>query len=264
MTNAEYHASEGISKSDLDLLHRSPAHYKYRKANPREQTPAMLLGSVTHKMLLEPADFSREFAVMPECDRRTKEGKAVWKAFTDELEANTIVISRDVFETAAAMTNAVKSHAFASRLLRGGRSEQSFFWDENGIPCKCRPDYLRDDGIVIDVKSTLNASPEEFPRSAYNFRYHVQAWWYLHGLQRLCVPAREFVFIAVEKEPPFAVCVYVADDTVLKLGEQEAQKDLETYRWCMEHDNWYGYERIPETHSLMLPEWAARKAESIC
>lgn len=259
MTNTEYHAAHGISKSDLDLLHRSPAHYKYAKENPREQTISMLLGSVTHKLLLEPEDFAKEYAVMPECDRRTKEGKAVWKAFTDEVGKDTEIITQEIAGKAAAMVQSVRSHEIASRLLRGGKAEQSFFWEDGGTRCKCRPDYLRDDGLVIDFKTTQNASPEDFPRTAYNLRYHVQAWWYLHGLRTLGIPAREFVFIAVENTPPYAVCVFVADDAVLKLGEQEARQDLETYRWCASHNNWYGYERTPETHSLMLPEWAARR-----
>lgn len=255
----DYHASPGLSKSDLDLIHRSPAHYKYRKANPQEQTPAMLLGSVTHKLVLEPEDFASEFAVMPDCDRRTKEGKERWKQFSDELDDRVTVVSQEIMMQASAMADAVKSHPFASRLLRCGAAEQSFYWMEGDTRCKCRPDYLREDGIIVDLKTTQNASPADFPKSAYNYRYHVQAWWYLHGLRTIGFPAREFVFIAVEKEPPYAVCVFVADDAVLKLGEQEALADLETYRWCVEHDNWYGYEKTPKTHSLTLPEWAARR-----
>ncbi len=33
MSNAEYHADPAISKSDLDLINRSPAYYKYVKLN---------------------------------------------------------------------------------------------------------------------------------------------------------------------------------------------------------------------------------------
>lgn len=77
MTNAQYHAAEGVSKSDLDLVHISPAHYKARKGNTA-QTPAMLIGSALHKLVLEQESFDKEFAVLPEIDRRTKEGKALY------------------------------------------------------------------------------------------------------------------------------------------------------------------------------------------
>lgn len=75
MTNAEYHADPAISKSDLDLINRSPSYYKYVKGNPRVQTAAMLLGSAVHKLVLEPEDFGEEYAVAPLADRRTKPAK---------------------------------------------------------------------------------------------------------------------------------------------------------------------------------------------
>ena len=63
MTNTEYHAHKAVSKSDLDLIHRSPLHYRSAKEMPREQTETLLLGSVVHKLVLEPEDFDNEYAV---------------------------------------------------------------------------------------------------------------------------------------------------------------------------------------------------------
>ena len=58
MTSVEYHAHKAVSKSDLDLINRSPLHYYNAKQKPNEQTEAMLFGSVVHKMILEPDTFA--------------------------------------------------------------------------------------------------------------------------------------------------------------------------------------------------------------
>lgn len=261
MTNAEYHASGAVSKSILDMIHRSPAYYKYCSENPREQTESMLLGSVVHKLILEPADFTAEFAVCPECDRRTKDGKAAYNAFLDALGDGLTAVPAATYETAMAMTEAVRTHPIACKLLSGGKAEQSFFWEQDGIKCSCRPDWLRDDGLIVDLKTAKNASPDAFQRDAFNFRYYVQAWWYLNGLRQCGIKADEFLFIAVESAPPHTVCVFAADDLYYKLGEQEAMEDFRVYKECLETGNWYGYEKSPEIHSLTLPDYIARRIQ---
>lgn len=260
MTNAEYHANSAVSKSDLDLINRSPAHYRYVKDNPGVQTAAMLLGSVLHKLVLEPETFDAGYAVCPAVDRRTKAGKEVYQTFISSLHEGVEAITDDVYKTVQAMAAAVKSHPIAAKLLQCGQAESSYFWEENGVECKCRPDYLRADiKCVIDLKTTQNASPESFVKSAYDYRYHVQAAWYLRGLRACGIDVENFIFIAVEKEPPYTVCVYTADELMIKLGNSEAEENLGVLCECMRSDNWFGYEETPIIHSLSLPEWVARK-----
>lgn len=260
MTNAEYHAHSAISKSDLDLINRSPAHFKFAKEHPNEQTESLLLGSLVHKLVLEPSNFAEEYVTAPKCDKRTKEGKATWLEFLESSNGRT-VITEEIRSKAEEISRAVANHSVAKLLLQNGKAEQSFFWtdSETGVECKCRPDFLRSDGLVIDVKTTADASVEAFVKSAYNYRYYVQAWWYLHGLRQCGIDAKDFIFIAVEKEPPYAVCVYAADDLMLQLGERESMKNLKTYAECLKSDIWYGYEKEPQIHSLSLPDWVIRK-----
>lgn len=259
MTNAEYHASGAVTKSVLDMVHKSPAYYQWCKQNPRQQTDSMLLGSVTHKLVLEPDTFAGEFVIEPTCDKRTKAGKEVYKAFVDSLGDGLTAVPPDVYETAKAMADAVRAHPIAARLLMDGKAEESLFWEQDGIKCACRPDWLRNDGLVVDLKTTKDASPDGFQKSAYNFRYYVQAWWYIHGLKLLGIDATEFIFIAVESTAPYTVSVYAADDLFFKLGEIEAMQDFEVYKECLKSGAWYGYDKKPGIHTLSLPEWAAKK-----
>ena len=89
ISNEQYHASEGISRSKLMLLDKSPYHFWYETmsgfAEKQESTPAMNIGSAFHTMLLEPAKFQMEFAVAPKVDRRTKQGKEDWEIFVEKV-----------------------------------------------------------------------------------------------------------------------------------------------------------------------------------
>lgn len=259
MTNAEYHAFGAVTKSVLDMVHKSPAYYQWCKHNPRQQTDSMLLGSVTHKLVLEPDTFAGEFVIEPACDKRTKAGKEVYKAFADSLGDGLTAVTPDVYETAKAMADAVRAHPIAARLLIDGKAEESYFWEQDGIKCSCRPDWLRNDGLVVDLKTTKDASPDGFQKSAYNFRYYVQAWWYIHGLRLLGIDATEFIFIAVESTAPYTVAVYSADSMFYRLGEIEAAQDFEKYKECLDSGIWYGYEKEPEIHPLSIPDWLVRK-----
>lgn len=259
ITNAEYHDAPGVSKSDLDLINRSPAYYRYVKNDIREQTTAMLFGSMVHKLVLESEDFDEEYIIAPDVDRRTKKGKEIWEEFNAELK-NKIAIGRPLYESAKSVAESVMNHPIAARLLQGGQAESSWFWEENGVKCKCRPDYLRGDiKCVIDLKTTQNASPESFTKIAYDYRYHVQAAWYLRGLRECGADVENFIFIAVEKDPPYTVCVYTADDLMIQLGNDIANANFKTLCDCMISSNWYGYEENPEIHSLSLPDWVTRK-----
>src|SRR5690606_39465824 len=63
MSNEEYHSlPDSISKSGLDLIARSPAHYRY--AERREPTRAMVIGTAIHAAILEPDVFATEYLLL--------------------------------------------------------------------------------------------------------------------------------------------------------------------------------------------------------
>ncbi len=258
MTNTEYHQAEGVSKSDLDMIHKSPLHYVTAKSQPQKQTEALLFGSALHKFVLENDDYDSEFISAPDCDRRTKEGKAVYSEFLEKAAGKSIV-THEQSERIAGMREAILTHPLAGKLLTGGQAEQSYFWNDQytDILCKCRPDYIKG-RYCIDLKTTQSANPVDFMKSAYNYRYYVQAYWYLNGLKASGVDVEDFIFIAVEKDPPYAMCIYVASEDFLERGKIEAEADLAVYKKCLETGNWHGYDETPKVHNLELPAWARK------
>ena len=256
LTNAEYHASPAISKSGLDLIRRAPALYGYRRENPQEQTPAMRLGSLTHTVVLEPEVFAHSVIVRPEgIDRRTSAGKADWAEFEIQAEGKEIITNEEGAKLAA-IRDAVRSHPAAAKALAGSPTiEQSIFWEVDGIACRCRPDAVTEKGVIVDLKTTRDASPEGFAKSIQAYRYHVQAAFYSDGYRAASGEApRGFVFVAVETEAPYLVAVYVASEAMTQRGRVDYQTDLDTFRRCQESGTWPGYSDAPLT--IDLPKWA--------
>lgn len=258
LSNADYHATSAISKSTLDRAHKSAAHWMAPSTPP---TVAMSFGTAFHSMVLEPEDFNAQCAVSPALDRRTKAGKEAWSRFEQENEGKAIITSQEC-EAILAMKDAVQKHPKGRYLFSGGKAEVSAFWQDSqtGLECKCRPDYVTSSGLLVDLKSTQDASPEGFAKSAAKFRYHVQAAWYLNGWQ--CASGEKplgFLFVAVEKQPPYNVGLYMLDPESLELGWRTATSDLNKIKRWMEEADWKVLERSgysPDIVELKLPAWA--------
>ena len=272
MSNEQYHALDDyVSKSDLDVFNKSPKHYFLKRLSPdrlpQEQTKAMILGSAFHSVLLEPNEFPREFLVInPSAPKKptliqrnakkpsaaTLEAIAYWDEFEKQGKDKTI-ISSDDFNTLSGMVESVHNHKAANLVLnQEGVVEQSYTWtdEETGERCKCRPDFhTKDKKLIVDVKTTEDASPRGFQNSLAKFRYHVQAAWYLRGLEG----AEEFVFIAVEKKPPYLVAVYQASAAVIAAGVRAADSNLLNLSECRKKNHWPGYSEAIET--IDLPKW---------
>lgn len=265
MTNKEYREHDGISKSQLSEIAKSPLHFKYAMENQKEDTKALLFGRAVHKYILEKDDFEKEFAVAPVCDRRTKEGKEIYKEF--ELSSvGKDVIDAEMFEQIKEMAEVATANKYVNLLLNG-EHETSYFWvdKETREMCKCRPDCLTEIGdqkIIVDYKTTDNAETEAFKKSAISYFYDLQAGMYTEGMKACTGNDYVFMFIAQEKKPPYAINIMQADEYMIKEGTQLFHDLLGTYHECKVTDHWYGYEgKDNEIGNLGLPAWLQKQFE---
>lgn len=255
----EYLRHASVSKSQLDQLAKSPAHYLASLTTPRKETPAMRIGSIFHGIVLEPERV--KIAVAPVCDKRTKDGKATWETFCIE-NAGAEIVTADEGEMLSGMAASIKAHPAASALLAGaGIAEGSCWWydDQSGELCRCRPDfYRRDLGIIVDLKTTEDASPKEFARSIANYRYHMQSAFYQDGVEAATGDfIKGFVFVAVEKRPPYAVAVYQLDMQGVEAGRVEYKRLLLDLADCKAAKKFPGYSDRIET--ISMPAWSIKE-----
>ena len=263
MTEKEYRTHPAISRSELWRIRESPEKFKWAMEHPEPPTPALIFGQVFHKLALEPMTFDTEFAVAPDVDRRTKDGKAAWAEFNAAADGKT-VITQDVFDKASEMVCALYRTPFVKKLLDGAHELPLFWTDEmTAEPCKVRLDALSEvngQPIIVDLKTTADASTDGFMRSAVRLGYHFQAAMYSEGYEKNYGKKPLFVFIAIEKEAPFSVNILQADEAFVSHGYDVFRELIGKYHDCKTTGNWYGYLGMYEMiNNLSLPAWAADK-----
>jgi hypothetical protein len=260
LPEAQYRAAEGLSKSALDYIAppRTPAHFKAYIDGllKTETTPAMRLGQMIHRAILEPD--ALEVSVRPEgMVFTTKEGKE-WKAAQTKP-----VITQDEYQTILGMRDSVNAHPAVKRVLANAKTEVSLFASaEDGVLRKARIDALPEGGnVIVDIKSCQSADPDMMAKSVVSYRYDVQAAYYLDICKLLGIDKSEFLFVCVEKQPPYAVAVYALDQDAIEWGRKQYQRDLGFIRRCESYNEWPSF--TEDITTLSLPAWAQRQAEAV-
>lgn len=373
ISNANYHGGAGVSKSGLDLVRRSPMHYKSVRdsANDNEPTPAQAIGTAAHSIILEPKEFAKEYCLglRPQDVPDAIMGRDTLVAMVEKLNEARLPklvtggtkaeqVARIMAEIATGddAADAVNAEAFngmkgaelkaqlealnetRTGLLstNGSISELAELLRTNGVPVKlwseAQSEWAANNGhrkvltqeqfdqlrgmhdavmahpaarffltkannVVVDLKTTEDASLEGFSKSIANWGYDVQHPYYLDGLrlaleQSDSVPPAvgtaelsaywndpitgvlcrcrpdfwrgqpdHFVFVAVEKKKPYAVGVYVLDADSVASGRAQYREGLDKYAHCLASDNWPGYGDKVQT--ISVPAWHLRKNEHL-
>jgi len=255
MSHQAYTELKALNYSGAKQILISPSHYQAWLKEERVETPALKLGRLVHLASLEPEVFDRQVRLAPECDRRTKEGKAIWEAFCTTLKDGEETLKKDEMEEVLAIAEAAQAgiESIASGYPEAARlREQVVTGKHQGANIKGRPDLIlhhADGGAIIDIKTTMDASADSFAKDVAKYKYHLQAAFYL-----AMTGAKRFFFVAVEKKAPYEWAVYELDEAALTAGKQLMESACLTYRECNLYGNWPGYQKTPQT--ISLPKWA--------
>jgi exodeoxyribonuclease VIII len=251
----------------MDNFMRSPLHYITMKKNPPPPTPQMFVGSAFHALVLEPERFKVEYVPDQYRGSTAKEAKAWREAMREEGKTVINTMGGDDIWNASdwdmihLMRDAVLNHPIASILLQGdGGTEQSYFWIDKkqgdyagtGKLCKARIDkYNSDHEVIIDLKSTVDASYSEFQGSVHRYGYSIQDSFYSDGWIACAMPFKAFIFIACEKQPPYGVACYTLDREWRRVGKEIYQRTLQKFAVCMKSGEWPCYPA--EVRDLVMP-----------
>ncbi len=251
--NEAYHSGPGISKSGLWTIYtKSPAHYQFA---PRKESNAFDIGEAAHIAILEPETYETRVVRGPEDRRGNKWTDA--KAYAED--AGKLLLTSGDFDKGLLMRDAVHADARIHAIITGGAAqvEHSGFWIDpvTGVLCKCRPDLYRPDlGIMLDLKSTVSAHPDDFARAVVNYGYHAQEAWYSDGHRANGQAVDGFVFLAIEKADPFVCALYELPPSIVAEGAAICRKALDRYAECKRTDTWPGYSG--EITELSFKRWA--------
>jgi hypothetical protein len=217
----EYHASAAIGSSDIRDFLRSPRLFKDKRDGlvPDDDTPAKLMGTLTHLAMLEPERFRQSIAIKPEgMSFATKDGKE-WK----EAHKGREIIKQDDYTAIHMMQQRMPAECRAA--LSSGRSEVTVRTMMAGLAVQCRVDHWDESAdILYDLKS-IDAI-ENVAREIYKRGYHIQAEWYRRVVaterrrgdtDMLRMPG--FVLIFCEKAFPFRWRIVELDPDYVAIAE---------------------------------------------
>lgn len=262
--NEAYHAGPGISKSGLwTISTKTPAHYKFppEKEETAQQKNAKIFGTACHLAILEPEDFEK-LVVRGPADRRGNKWSDLETACG--LDGRVLLTEKD-FDNVLSMRDMIHANAFLNGIVTGGKrmvEATGYFIDPvTKELCRVRPDLYREDiGVILDIKSTKNAGSDEFARSVSNYGYHAQEAFYSDGWNAVGKIVNGFLFMAFEKESPFAFKIYELPPSIVDEGRVAMRKALDTYHSCRESNSWPAY--AEEVEELSFKRWQYRHTEA--
>lgn len=254
-----YHASRtSLSSSGArKLLEDTPAVFRYEQDHERPSNAAFDLGHAAHALILgDGADF---VDVGPE-DWTTK----AKKEHVAQVRADGAVPLKSKDHAAVhAMAAAVRQHPIARVLFEDGTPELSMYHrdPETGVMLRSRPDWTANLGgrpALVDLKTTADASPRGFAKSADSFGYFQQHPWYLDvaialGLADENTP---FLFVAVDKAPPHLVTVHELHPEYVAMGRDRNRLAINLFHQCQASGEWPGHP--VEINTITAPYWRTR------
>lgn len=281
--NEVYHGKhEYISASGIKKIKVSPAHFREQKVT---ETEAMRVGSTYHTLILEPNKFEDEYFVFDEKSiieilvgegskkpRSTKQYKE-WKDRQYSMADGKVMLDLKDYETISKMKEVLFRHPYAKSLLSNGEPEKSFYFDietnfGKNLKAKIRPDYLKQKKrLIVDLKTTTDASKDGFQKNAAGYDYHIQAALYADLMEQATGDSMpwSFIFIAQEKTVPYAFNIFEASPQFISQGRYEYELLAMLFQHCIETGRWPGYQVFCENkfgiNELSLPPWAIKELD---
>lgn len=263
ISDQDYHADpDSLSSSGArTLLWSTPAKYLEERQTPPNPKPEYDFGHAAHKFVLgKGADIVTVDADSWRTDKAKAMREDAWR------EGKIPLLAKDV-EKARVMADRVRSHPVVAKLLAKGDAEVTGYWRDpaTGVRLRWRADWLcpgQTRLVIVDYKTTKDASVRGFHKSVADYHYHQQDAWYRDGViaNGLCDDPL-FVFIAQEKTPPFLATVHECRPHQLERGRALNRMAIDLYAQCRVTNVWPGYPE--DVHPVNFPTWVDYREEAM-
>lgn len=231
--------------------HAKQKHPRLADSYTPSHTDAMDEGTALHQMLLG----DDRVDVLDFDAFRTNEAKA---ARDESRAAGRVPILRKKWDEIALLGDSLKTQVAGfpttPPLFVEGRAEQTIVWEEDGVACRARLDWLRTDLTTIDdLKKSRSALPRRFHKAMYQLGYDIKAAFYIRAVRAAFGVDPLFRWVAIEPDPPYALSVHVLSPDALKAAHDKVDLALDIWKTCLSSGEWPAY---PQTVQVVeLPEW---------
>lgn len=265
LTADEYHRDQIARTPSLSstvarkILYESPAHA--RAAHPRltpqpvqKDSDAFDLGTAVHALLLE------DVVAVRVCDFKDWRTNAAKEAKEEARAEGLIPMLTHQWDAVQEMFDAVQpqlAEIADPKPFTDGKPEVTVSWEDAGVLCRARFDWVYDDHATIDNLKTTSrsAEPGRFSRRLFSpdLGYDVQAAFYLRGARAVFGREHEYRWIVMETERPYEVSVVSLAPDALAIADAKVDLALARWRECLSSGSWPGYDR--RIHYAEAPPW---------
>lgn len=190
------------------------------------------------------------------------------KLFAKENEGRTILSEAEAANVRG-MAAVCHNDPELKPLMAGSKSEVTVIVEKDGLTFKIRVDTLTGGSLpVIDFKSARSAEPAKFVKAAYDLGYFLKSALYMDVLMWAGLNSydldnkREFWFVAIEKEPPYAHSITICKDINLSymyVGRRQYRYALQKIKKCLASGEWPAYGSSEA--ELHAPPWHQKEIE---
>lgn len=257
-----YHAHSALSSTGARQLLQAPARFVHWMQNKPPHKKAFDVGSAVHAKVL---GTGWDVVEIPD-DLLSGPNRAISSVAAKDWVAaarasNAIPLKAAEIAEVDAMSESVLAHSMARVMFeQEGAAELSVFSrdPETGVQQRCRFDYLgmgQGRRFAVDLKTKHGlATPVKFSKTVAELGYHVQVGHYLDTLAAAGGHVDQFVFVVVEKEPPYLTATFVLGREYLEMGYTGAAEARRRFAAGIESGEWPGYPQ--ELQIAIPPNWA--------
>lgn len=234
--NALMHHESHLSYSSLSAFKKSPRAFIDYKLGIKEETEAMIYGSLLHCFVLEPGEFEKRYMVIEDADicaqiggakpRATKAYKEWYNAAIAEAGGRIIVEANDMMAAKISAVNIRHNRASQKILNMTPEHEKPIEWEYKNFCFKGFIDGIGEKAIV-DLKTCADANPDKFQRDLIQRGYYLQAAMYLYATGEV----RDYYIIAIDKMN--GVSVHKLENKLIEHGMEEYDKLLDKFNQCI-------------------------------
>lgn len=241
-----------LSFSSLMQFADSPKDFIEYKLREKEETDAMIYGTLVHCLILEPDKFNERYVVCNDKDimvaiggakpRATKQYKE-WKAIFEQENSDKIIIDSDTYNLAVStQVNALNNRAFYTKLKGEGENEKKIEWDFLNFKFKGIIDRTTTD-FRLDIKTCQNANPKEFQRDIIKRKLYLQAAMYEIG-EGIRKP---HILLAIDAKG--GCSAHVLDGELVNYGIKEYERLVNDFNRCILED------KFNESYEFWSERW---------
>jgi hypothetical protein len=252
------------------LIAKSPAHAALEHpklgGEKRESSDAMNTGTLIHAIL----NGSDEIVVGFFSDFKTN----VAKEWRNSCEASgKIPVLEKKYAEAKKVAESIRQRAALGVSNSPFNSvhakhEVTAIWKEKGCFCRARYDVLNVDpngyADIWDWKTTTDISDHGIQKKISGLGYHIQAAFYLRGLETLLPKYRgrtSFIFVFAEINPPYAVRRVVLRPSYYQKAGADVNQAINLWAHCIETNTFPM--TAPDTLEIELPAYMEDQDDEI-